>query len=223
MFRRLRGRVGRGCWGGFHSDMSLTIGDRGRWWNRSLPMGRILLVSAGVILCGWIGWMNWRAVDDLAWGTRHDWRARLHGGDVKVPHMWRQVAGSYDYHELSLERAQWWSPWTVRRIDLNLVGDGIPWKVPPNRWPMMVEGQVTLLRRLATEIPGGKYLPPGSKGNPDLHYECAQFPFGDQFVHFMCYSTDGRLSADLLGDERDIEDFRSILIAFTDPKYHQDQ
>ncbi len=221
MFRRQRERVAVECWERCPTEMSLTIGDRRRWWNRSMPIGRILLGLAGIFII----WFNWDAMADLSWGLSHRWTAQVHGDDVKVPFMWRVVPGSYNWNELHLERARWWRIQQFENIDVNFRQVRQPKTQEAQGRMAAADRQLDELDDRAAHWFRGSVQDTFIGGPVEgSQYKCIHTPLAADMTTVRCRSADHAVGASMIGPSGEPADWtalQQVLTTFAAQRYHQ--
>jgi hypothetical protein len=181
----------------------MQIGDKARWWNRHVRIGRISLLVLLVLVAIWITPYGFDASRSVAWGVSHKWTASYRGQSLKLPVMWRQEDSPNGTKTIWLRRARWGRPFSFEEISLH---DEIAAPRDPEK---MVEGLRSIDRGIGyvnTDIFVAKNL------EVQAHYVCIassnpRYPG----LRIECVSKHGKWLAILDGDGRDIKDFLTIL------------
>jgi hypothetical protein len=85
--------------------MSLTVGNKNRLWNKSIPLRPFLCITITILAPLFLWATIGSRVSDWIWFVQHDGNATLEGGVIKLPFPWRQEDTPAGLHELSIRRA----------------------------------------------------------------------------------------------------------------------
>lgn len=97
----------------------MQIGDKSRWWNRKVPIGRVSLIVLIVFAVVWIAPYFADALDSVVWGVSRQWKASYRGRSLKVPRMWRQEDTPNGQKMIALQRARWGQYFAFERITIH--------------------------------------------------------------------------------------------------------
>ena len=181
----------------------MQIGDKSRWWNRKVPIGRISLIVFIVLAIAWIAPYFTDALNSMVWGMSHQWTASYRGRSLKVPHMWRQEDTPSGQKMIALQRARWGQYFAFERITIN---DDTASPLDPDR---AIENLRVVEQRIGS-INTGVFV--SKEKNVAEHYAClsSRHPQFDR-LRIDCVSKDGRWTAILDGYGSNIIDFQTVL------------
>jgi hypothetical protein len=171
-----------------------------RWWDRALPVKKIGVILAMVVVAG----ITFLYIEPLLraglWSLEHHSAATYQGLSVRVPWMWRQEQTPAGWRELRLERARWGQPFALESIVISDAKSASP-------------GPQTVTERL--RILGEKMGHKDFRGTPmsiDPHFSCMAPHFDEvQDWQVSCLSIDNHWSANLIGSVSDIDSFKLVL------------
>jgi hypothetical protein len=180
----------------------MQIGDKGRWWNRKVPIGRISLIVFIVLAVVWITPFFADALDSVVWGMSHQWTASYRGRSLKIPRMWRQEDTPSGQKMIALQRARWGQYFAFERITID---DDTAAPRDPER---TIENLRIFEQRIGS-INTGVFV--SKDKNVAQHYSClsSRHQFGR--LRIDCVSNDGRWTALLDGYGSNILDFQTVL------------
>jgi hypothetical protein len=181
----------------------MQIGDRARWWNRSVPIGRIGLIVLFILTVVWIAPYFYDGFDNLTWGISHKWTATYHGESLKLPAMWRQEETPNGQKMIALQRARWGQSFAFERI---LISDATASPVDLDQTMQRLRNMESVIGSVNTDV----FVPK----NRDVaaHYACiasSQPRYGR--LRIDCVANNGKWIATLDGSGRNIPDFLTIL------------
>jgi hypothetical protein len=169
-----------------------------RWWNLALPIKKIGMVSAVLMLAGFTYAYLEPLLRACLWAAEHHSTATYQGLSVKVPWLWRQddVPAGLGLH---LVRARLGKPFSLESI---VIGTG---KVTTSSPETIEEGFRTLSQRLGQSFHG-------TPVTLDPYFSCiAPHIDGLQSWQIACLSTDHHWRADLMGQSHDVDSFKLVL------------
>ncbi|NYF80758.1 hypothetical protein HDF17_003078 [Granulicella arctica] len=182
----------------------MQIGDKSCWWNRELPMTRIRIGFALmlVLLCGY-SYLE-PVLNTWTWALTHRSTATYQGLHVKVPWMWKQVDTFAGEREIRLERVRWGDPIPFESI---VIHDDTA--SPPHTQTMTQRFEM-LSSKLGESAYRGESLPLDS--SIAAHYSCIA-PRLTKLPTFRvsCESKDEQQSIDLFGPGQDTDDLIVLL------------
>ncbi|MBW4039586.1 MAG: hypothetical protein HIU91_12080 [Acidobacteria bacterium] len=85
--------------------MSHTIGDKDRFWNKSIPLRPFLFITIAIVAPLYVWATAGERVSDWIWFVQHHGNATYDGRLIKLPFPWRQEDTPAGLHELSIRRA----------------------------------------------------------------------------------------------------------------------
>jgi hypothetical protein len=85
--------------------MSLTVGDKNRVWNKSIPLRPFLYITIAIVAPLFLWATVGNRVSDWIWYVQHHGNATYEGRVIKLPFPWRQEDTPAGLHELSIRRA----------------------------------------------------------------------------------------------------------------------
>ena len=208
MFQRLRGRRGQWCWGRLreYDDcgcLLMQIGDKKRWWNRRVPIGRIGLVVLLVLGVMWVAPYFFDGTASIVWGVAHRTTATYRGRSLKIPLMWRQEEIPHGQRTISLSRARWGQLFAFEKVSI----------YDDTASPQDPEQAIKHLRTMEDQI-GSINTDVYVSRNKDVaaRYVCiASRRTQLNRLRIDCVSRDGRWTAILDGYGSDISDFQMVL------------
>jgi hypothetical protein len=181
----------------------LKIGRPDGWWNRKIPIVRIIVIAVAVV-CGLYVWAAYGdLISSIVWGVRHQRMANFRGQTLQVPWFWREEEWA-NYNEFKLTRSYavpTLSPTVTVRYE-NSGPDDVQRKVNNVRDGYARMAQLSNSFR-------GRYE---STDFSNEHYVCLDYGSNlSQFLIVNCFSRDGRWSVQILGMQPSRSDFEMIL------------
>jgi hypothetical protein len=181
----------------------MQIGDKSRWWNRKVPIGRISLVVFLILAAVWIVPLFTDGLNTVLWGISHRWTVSYRGRPLKIPSMWRQEDIPNGQKEVALQRARWGQPFAFERITIR---DDTASLQDPNRAIQNLRTFEDRIGSVNTEV----FVPKDK--NVAEAYQCIasrNSRLGE--LRIDCVSKDGKWMTMLNGHSSNIDDFQSIL------------
>jgi hypothetical protein len=171
-----------------------------RWWNRALPVKKIGVLLATVVVAGMAYLYLQPILRAWLWAVRYHSTATYQGLSVRTPWMWRQDETPAGQKQLRLVHARLGEPVEFESI---VISDGESTSAGPN----------TVTERL--QIMAKKLGHSDFRGTPmslDPRFSCMA-PNFEQVRDWQvsCLSNDNHWSANLYGPVPDVDSFKLVL------------
>jgi hypothetical protein len=183
--------------------MLMQIGDKSRWWNRKVPIGRISLIVLIVVVAASISPYFAEALRNVFWGISHRWTASYRGRSLKIPLMWRQEDSPNGQKTIALQRARLGQLFAFEMITIH---DDTASPQDPNR---AIQNLRVLEQRIGN-VDTGVFV--SKDKDVAEHYAClsSRHPRFNT-LRIDCVSKDGKWTAVLDGYGSNIVEFQTVL------------